>query len=283
MSWVISKYQAAQMLDAVAAGKGSAESSADLGVSPVTVSLKPPYAVIDGVPRLSFEQLEIIAADDTCYLVEEEAVSKISFFLKETGRVYKLFATGLKTPPTAEISGIRMHRTKGIDPWADTLEKLKSLGRIRGRVLDCCMGLGYTAIASLKAGAEEVYTVEEDEGMRMLAKINPWSFGLQDDRIKKIAGDVSEVVKGFSDSSFDAIIHDPPRMALAGHLYSLEFYSQLYRVMKAGGRLYHYVGSPGGRYRSKDIPSGVAKRLKAAGFTGVREESGALGVSAGKS
>jgi len=39
-----------------------------------------------------------------------------------------------------------------------------------------------------------------------------------------ISGDASVEVKKFKDSSFDCIFHDPPRFALAGELYSSEFY-----------------------------------------------------------
>jgi len=97
-----------------------------------------------------------------------------------------------------------------------------------------------------------------------------------------IHGDAFEVVKKFKDESFDVIIHDPPRFSLAGQLYSEEFYRELFRVLKPGGRLFHYVGNPGKRYRRKDLQRGVMERLRRAGFVGVKRVEEALGVVARK-
>ncbi|ENN96284.1 SAM-dependent methyltransferase, partial [Methanocaldococcus villosus KIN24-T80] len=73
-----------------------------------------------------------------------------------------------------------------------------------------------------------------------------------------------------------------PRFSLAGHLYSEEFYRELYRVLKPGGRLFHYVGNPGKKYRGKDLQKGVMERLRKVGFKEVKKVEKALGVVAKK-
>ncbi|MCD6157069.1 MAG: SAM-dependent methyltransferase, partial [Euryarchaeota archaeon] len=111
---------------------------------------------------------------------------------------------------------------------------------------------------------------------------NPWSSELfNDSNINVIRGDVFYVVQCIKDESVDAIIHDPPRISLAGELYSAEFYRELYRILRPGGYLYHYVGRPGSRYRGKDYLRGVMLRLSRSGFRVRRTEDG-TGVIARK-
>ncbi|AEC52466.1 hypothetical protein PNA2_1552 [Pyrococcus sp. NA2] len=228
--------------------------------------------------KVELEVVRKIAKDEgTVYFVKNGEVYKAAIAGEH---FYKLVPT---IPPTIEINGIRMHRTKDTDPLRDTISKVNTVNPRKGEVvLDTCMGLGYTAIESAKRGAR-VITIEKDENVIQLAKINPWSKDLFDSPlIKIIHGDSYELVRKFEDEIFDAIIHDPPRFSLAGELYSEEFYSELFRILKPGGRLFHYVGNPGKKYRRKDIQRGVMERLRRVGFIKVRRVEEALGVFAVK-
>lgn len=227
--------------------------------------------------RVSKEVIEKIAKDDTSVYLVRSGVYKAAIAGEH---YYKLVPT---IPPTIEINGIRMHRTKEVNPLQDTRSKVNAVKPKEGEtVLDTCMGLGYTAIQAAKRGAY-VITVEKDKNVIELARINPWSRELfTGGKIQVIHGDAFEVAKRFNDGSFDVIIHDPPRFSLAGQLYSKEFYRELFRVLKPGGRLFHYVGNPGKKYRRKDLQRGVMERLRKAGFVGVKRVEEALGVVARK-
>jgi len=227
--------------------------------------------------RVSKDVVERIAKDDTSVYFVRGGVYKAAIAGEH---YYKLVPT---IPPTIEINGIRMHRTKEVNPLQDTRNKVNAVKPKEGEtVLDTCMGLGYTAIEASKRGAY-VITIEKDPNVLELARINPWSRELfTGGKIQVIQGDAFEVVRKFKDESFDVVIHDPPRFSLAGQLYSQEFYRDLFRVLKPGGRLFHYVGNPGKKYRRKDLQKGVMERLRKAGFVGVKRVEEALGVVARK-
>ncbi|MEM2029353.1 MAG: methyltransferase, partial [Candidatus Bathyarchaeia archaeon] len=193
------------------------------------------------------------------------------------GKFYRLVETD--TWPYLEISGIRMHRADEVDPKTDAILKIKALGKIYGSILDCCTGLGYTAIlAAQKRSVREVITIEKDENVIFIAKQNPFSKALfENGKIKLIVGDVFEEIKNFNNEYFNFIIHDPPRINVAPELYSLEFYKQLFRVLKGNGRMLHYVGRPGIR-QGKRYLKGIMERLRLAGFTRIRMVDYALSL-----
>ena len=227
--------------------------------------------------EISFDILKKIAKDEGhIYFIKDGEVFKAAI---SNNGYYKLVPT---IPPTIEINGIRMHRTKDINPYEDTLNKINAVKVKKGeKVLDTCMGLGYTAIEAYRRGAE-VITIEKNPNVLELAKINPYSEELFKGNIKIILGDAFDVIKRFKDEEFDVVIHDPPRFSLAGHLYSEEFYREIFRVLKPGGRLFHYVGNPGKKYRGKDLQKGVMERLRKVGFINVKRVEEALGVVAVK-
>lgn len=204
-------------------------------------------------------------------------INEIKFFSEKTGKFYKLVRTN--TWPYLEISGIRMHRADTIDPKMDAFLKVRALGKIHGVVLDCCTGLGYTAILAARVKAvKKVITIEKDENVILIAKQNPFSRELfRNDKIKLIIGDAFYEVQKFEDKCFNFIIHDPPRINLAPELYSLKFYKHLYRILKDSGKILHYVGRPGVRQR-KNYLRGIIKRLRHAGFTKIRKDETSLSL-----
>ncbi|MEM3519010.1 MAG: methyltransferase domain-containing protein [Candidatus Hadarchaeales archaeon] len=266
---------AEKIIEANARGDKSVYITLDLGRSISKVFLREGRVELEGI-SLPMKELERIKEKDI-YQVGSEGIKKVAFFAG--GNYYRLVNVYQNCAPTLEINGIHMHRIKNITPWDDASEKVKLAKIFPGaKVLDICTGLGYTAILSLKRGAS-VVTVEKDENVLRMAEINPWSKELESPKVKMILGDATEVIHEFEKSSFDRIIHDPPRLAMAGELYSGDFYSSLFEVLKPGGTLFHYTGEPG-KMRRKDVPRGVCERLKASGFEILRKT--ATGVVARK-
>ncbi len=199
---------------------------------------------------------------DYVYILDRGSIFRLAFY--KDGFFYKLYPVSPSDAPTIEISGIKMHRVVGITPWQDAWRKVSILNINRGEhVLDICTGLGYTAILSYKRGGS-VTTVENDVNVLDMATYNPWSRDLS--LITIILDDAVNAVKNFEDEMFDVVIHDPPRLSRAGHLYSIGFYRELNRILRRGGRLFHYTGRVGYKRRGIDIMGSVAGRLKKVGF-----------------
>ncbi|PKP60839.1 MAG: hypothetical protein CVT88_01800 [Candidatus Altiarchaeales archaeon HGW-Altiarchaeales-1] len=178
--------------------------------------------------------------------------------------VYKLIPTD--DYPALMIDGILMHCIKWTSPKRDAENKVKILGIKKGRVLDICTGLGYTTIAASHC-AEGVVTIEKDENVIEIAKNNEYSAELFTGKnIKSIMGEAYDEIEKFDDECFDYIIHDPPTLSRAGELYGEKFYKNLYRVLKSGGKLFHYVSKPGSKYRNKSVEKGIMNRLRNVGF-----------------
>ncbi|SFG80333.1 RsmD family RNA methyltransferase [Neptunomonas qingdaonensis] len=150
------------------------------------------------------------------------------------------------------------------------------------RVLDCCSGLGYAAIAAHRLGAREVLSIELSPQVMSLRAQNPWSNDLGQEGITQLQGSSYELIVTMAASSFDSVIHDPPRFSLAGELYSEEFYSQIFRVLRRNGRLFHYTGNPHLLRKGSSFVDGVIRRLKSAGFKNVEKVDHLMGVSAQK-
>jgi hypothetical protein len=172
-----------------------------------------------------------------------------------------------------------MHRIKDTDPWRDTLAKTKTIAPLTGRVLDTATGLGYTAIVASET-ASEVVTIELDPAGLEIARQNPWSRELfERPNIQQLIGDAADMLPTLADASFARILHDPPQLSLAGHLYSEDSYRELRRVLARGGRLFHYIGDPNSPFGSRTT-SGVMRRLHDAGFRRVVRRPEAFGVVA---
>jgi predicted methyltransferase len=278
--FVASREWVAPLLAARAAGHDAAETSLDLGLTRVHLEVTEAGARLPDGSLLPWEALaEIDAAEQNCFALDGGACAPIRVFSEATGRLCSLMPTS--GAPTLLIAGIPMHRIKGVDPYQDTLNKMRAIGRLRGRVLDTSTGLGYTAIEAARS-AEQVVTIEIDPAVLEVARLNPWSRDLfQRANITQITGDSYEEVAALPEASFDAIIHDPPAMRLTGDLYSGEMYRRLYRVLRDGGRLFHYIGDPDSK-SGRSVTRGVALRLEEAGFGEVRPRPQAFGLLARK-
>jgi hypothetical protein len=277
---VFSHYQAKVLLIARRDGNASCEVSTDLGLTFQGVSLLADGVAFNVGETLGWEVISSIAEDENgCYMVQGGEASKIQFFSEVTGRSLSLFPTG--GAPTMLVSGIPMHRIKDTDPHQDTLEKIRAVKPVVGRVLDTTTGLGYSAIEAART-ALEVTTVELDPAAIEVARHNPWSQALfNNPKIEQIIGDSFDVIQAFEKGSFTRILHDPPVFSLAGDLYSGEFYAELFRVLRSGGKLFHYVGDPESK-SGRNITAGVMRRLQQAGFREIRKAQRAFGVVAVK-
>ena len=267
---ILTHIQAKQLLEASKKGLKETEVSLDLYKTLSKVKIQNNEFIFPDNQKLNESQLKKpIKDDNVCFLIRDNSLIKIQLFSDETNKFYKLVPT--KDAPTIEISGIRMHATKDMTPMEDTKRKIESIAPIHGIILDTCMGMGYTAIASSKL-ADFVMTCERDENVLEIAKYNPWSEELfNNKKISVLKTNVFDEIKIFKSNMFDAVIHDPPRLTLATELYSLDFYKQIFRVLKNNGKLYHYTGSPGSKFRHVNLIGNVSKRLKQAGFKSIEK------------
>ncbi len=273
---VLSYVQVEPLLKAKKQGQTTVEISPDLGLTTVIVTLTPEGLEFPNGERLDWRSIEKISKSEVnCFVLENNTIRPMQVFSEYTNRICSLMPT--RGAPSMLIAGFVMHRIKDIDPMQDTLRKITAVSPIVGRVLDTATGLGYTAIEASKT-ADEVVTIELDPSVQEIARLNPWSQTLfNNPKIHQIMGDACEVVQTIEDESFSRIIHDPPTFSLAGELYSGAFYRQLYRVLKRGGRLFHYTGDPHSK-ASGGVTKGVLRRLQEAGFARVVRRPDAYGV-----
>ncbi len=264
MPIVLSHVQIEPLLRARDAGEASATTSADLGRSETRVTLDDEGILYPTGERLRWEDAAHIAKNDTvCFTLSGGEIADIRVFSQTTNWVRSLYPT--LSAPTMLVSGVPMHRIKNTDPWRDTLTKVKTIAPLTGRVLDTATGLGYTAILAAET-ATEVVTIELDPAGLEIARANPWSRELFERvNIRQLIGDAADIIPTLDAASFARIIHDPPQLSLAGHLYSEDFYRELRRVLARGGRLFHYIGDPNSPF-GRGTTSGVMRRLHNAGF-----------------
>ncbi|KPN17267.1 methyltransferase [Xanthomonas sp. Mitacek01] len=216
--------------------------------------------------------------DRTIYACDGDAWSAVSRYGRS---LIKLVPTQWGTP-TFEIDGIKMLVSARIAPMDDARQKV-ALVAPRGKiVLDTCGGLGYFAAACLDAGVARIRSFEKNEDVLWLRTLNPWSpdpdSPAAGGRLQLTRGDVSQAIVDIADASVDAVLHDPPRFGIAGELYSQVFYDHLARVLRKGGRLFHYTGAPNRLTSGRDVPREVARRLEKSGFRTELALDGVLGV-----
>jgi len=243
-------------------GAGAWSGSLDLGRSRTDVLLHPQAWQWRGSSYPYPAKLK----DRTIYYWDGEAFEPVSRF---RGSLIKLVPTEWGAP-TFEIDGIKMLPTAKDSPVEDARRKV-ALVEPRGKVvLDTCGGLGYFAACCLEDGVARIQSFEKNPDVLWLRTLNPWSpdpdAPANGDRLQLAQADVSLAIAQVPDTSVDAVLHDPPRFGIAGELYSQVFYDQLARVLRRGGRLFHYTGSPNKLTSGRDVPREVARRLEKAGF-----------------
>jgi uncharacterized protein len=209
--------------------------------------------------------------DRTIYYWDGDEFAPVSRY---SGSLIKLVPTEWGAP-TFEIDGIKMLPTSKESPFEDARRKVALIEPLGKSVLDTCGGLGYFAACCLEAGVARIHSFEKNADVLWLRTLNPWSpdpdkldthASSNGRRLQLTHADVSKAITQIADASADAILHDPPRFGIAGELYSQMFYDQLARVLRRGGRLFHYTGSPNKLTSGRDVPREVKKRLDKAGF-----------------
>ncbi|MDD3159578.1 MAG: methyltransferase [Candidatus ainarchaeum sp.] len=230
--------------------------------------------------KIEFDEKEFKNLKESfVYVIEDKEIKRIELFGEETNLYYKLLPT--KDWPTLTLSSVPMHRWKYITPKEDTLSKIREISPVKGRVLDTCCGLGYTTISEASiAEVEQVDVFERDKNVLRICEYNPYSEQLFIN--KKIFIHNESVYYGiekFKEETFDRIIHDPPTPTFAKELYSIEFYHELYRVLKKGGILYHYAPQPGKTKGIITYPHWI-KLLEQVGFKKVKYNEKSSGIKA---
>jgi hypothetical protein len=269
---------ARQVLDALARGAASVAISVDLNRTRATFALAGEALLLDGDNRLSAEDLRRIAGKEQRIFVLESG--ELEVLEARDGGYYKLVPTD--QAPLLEISGVKMHIAKGINPFESAGKMAAQVVKPGDRVLDTCSGLGYAASTALRLGAREVVSVELSATVIELRRRNPWSQEIYHPSVTLVQADIGDYIGGLATESFDAIIHDPPRFSLAGELYGERFYRELYRVLKRRGALFHYTGNPYKVKRGDGFVEQAGKRLGAAGFGKVVKVAELMGLRAVK-
>ncbi|MCL5007237.1 MAG: methyltransferase domain-containing protein [Candidatus Marsarchaeota archaeon] len=278
---IISGFHIAAMLSA---GNGKLQTSLDLGLSKSVVEKSSSGVTFPGGQFISIEKLQHARRrhrDEDCFTIEGDSMFYLYRFDGKTA--YRLYEPKKDWPPTLWINGSMMHTVSVSKPTDEAMEKARELGRRPGMVLETCFGLGYSAIALIqKCGAIGVSSHEISSDVLDIARENPWSGkALSDSRINVSNNDIKEAIHEAEDSSFDSVLHDPPNVKIDGELYSEKFYSELFRVLKRGGKLYHFVGGGKTPHEYKvNYTRGVMRRLSEAGFSSVKRSY--RGVSAVK-
>jgi predicted methyltransferase len=284
-----------EISEAMAAGHASVELSLDLNLSRNWFAIRGNCLVLDKSLEIDIKDLSPVAGSkQKVFALGRDGLVPIE--VRADG-YYKLVPT--KTVPTLEINGIKMHRSKDIDPFVDAREKTKLVVKSQDHVLDTCSGLGYSAVFALKAGAKSVVSTEKSWPVIQIRCQNPWLMAagngpdstrvglprvglpqvdlfpvglspVDSARIDWVHADIIRYIPTLADLSFDSVIHDPPRFTSAtGELYGKQFYTQLFRVMKPVSRLFHYTGSPKKINHQDRFIKNAIKRLEQVGFSKV--------------
>ena len=269
----------AALLAARAKQAGELQCSLDLGRSSTTVGI--------GAAQWSWRQRGYpylqVCRPHTVYAFGPSGFAALARF---DGVLIKLVPTDWG-PPSFEIGGIKMLVSERISPYADAEQKVRLIAPRGKTVLDTCGGLGYFALWCLRGGARRVLSFEKSPDVLWLRSQNPWSPGnapmpatatATATSLELVRADVTVAIAALSSASVDAILHDPPRISIAGELYAQAFYAQLARVLRPQGRLFHYTGAPQRASHGRNLAREVTRRLSRAGFATTASMDGVLAV-----
>jgi uncharacterized protein len=267
------------MLAARNAGASTASCSLDLERSVTMVELRADGWIWNG----SLFPFLRSCRDRTIYHWVDSGFQPVARF---TSALIKLVPTPWGAP-TFEIDGIKMLPTSRVSPYADAERKVSLIAPGGKLILDTCGGLGYFAAWCLRGQAMHVDSYEANPDVIWLRSINPWSPDNRKSadsggRLTLTTADICERIATLPGESVDAILHDPPRFGIAGELYSQAFYSQMSRVLRRRGKLFHYTGTPNKLTSGRDVPNEVATRLRHAGFAVEPNGDGILAVKTRK-
>lgn len=233
--------QCKAFLEAKQSGKTSIRLSLDTGRTFQHIELSEVGPILpEGV--LEWQIVEKLFKDRVhVYAFDGESPEPVRAFDQETGAM--LLLTSTDASPSLMIAGQPVRRMGRLDPFEEAKRRVKALGRIKGDSLDTHFGLGYHA-HHLAIASRHVETVDFYEATSELCEQNPWSCGvLLSDKVHFQIGDILESIEDFSLGEFEAIVHDPPNFSINAEMYSEEFYAELRRVLRKGGRLAHSIGS----------------------------------------
>ena len=255
--------------------------SPDLGLTSIEATLGPEGLFLPNGEHLDWDAIdEITGSENGCFAIKGGRPEKIQAFSATTNRVCSLMPTA--GAPTMLVAGFTMHRIKDCDPYRGSdWPRFRRSHRFEAW---CSIPpLAWDTRRSRRRGRRCRSTPSSwTRRAQEIARQNPWSQALFDHpAITQHMGDSDELVETFPDGMFDRIIHDPPVVSLAGHLYGAEFYRKLHRLLRAKGRLFHYIGNPKSR-SMMNVTHGVSDRLRTAGFSRVRPWPEAFGVVAEK-
>ncbi|MEM3876435.1 MAG: methyltransferase domain-containing protein [Candidatus Micrarchaeaceae archaeon] len=258
--------------------RGEFAISLDLGVSKGSIRIYDDRIEMPDGQDVMIETLSKLhkrRSRNDCFMIADGDIKWLYAF--EGNSTYKLYEPKMDWPTTIEINGSFMHTISTSTPKQEANAKVSALGKVKGEALDTVFGLGYTSALLNEGGASGVLSYEISDTVLELARVNPWSSGAFDSKIHVAMGDVAEEIHNLESSRFDAVLHDPPTLQSTTKLYSGEFYREMYRVLKPGGVLYHFIGTkvqnPKHNYRR-----GIISRLRQCGFSvkdayrGVRAE-----------
>ena len=261
MTPIISSNELREINKSIDEGLNELEVFLDLGISKTKIKLdKTGFFINDQLVKIK----KVKEDDKSCYLITENGLEKVQFISKETGKFYKLVPTQFR--PILKISGTSMHKKQ----FLNRLQK----DRLHGFILDSGTGLGYSSIILSKT-ADKVITVEIDENVIEMAKLNPYSKDLfSNKKIKRIIGNICEEIKKFKNNEFNFVVLDGGSVKGSEEFFSLENYKEVFRVLKSNGKLYHYVPKHQIK-RGRDFATEIVSRLKKLGVHKIfRDEEG---------